>query len=71
MSRFAAKRTLSMEEYRRSMDGIYTTSVNEHTLDEAPIEKPLPLSGRHGPLPKNPFFYINIVMYCVKSVSSF
>ena len=37
MSRFAAKRTLSMEEYRRSMDGIYTTSVNEHTLDEAPM----------------------------------
>ncbi len=25
-----------MEEYRKSMKGIYTTSVNENTLDEAP-----------------------------------
>ncbi len=26
-----------MEEYRRLMEGIYTTSVNEATLDEAPM----------------------------------
>ncbi|MCR4711296.1 MAG: RtcB family protein, partial [Clostridia bacterium] len=32
-----AKQTLSMEEYRETMKGIYTTSVNEHTLDEAPM----------------------------------
>lgn len=37
LSRTEAKRTLSMDEYRRSMEGIYTTSVNEHTLDEAPM----------------------------------
>ena len=37
MSRSAAKQTLSMEEYRETMKGIYTTSVNEHTLDEAPM----------------------------------
>lgn len=37
MSRMEAKNTLRMEEYRRSMAGIYTTSVNEYTLDEAPM----------------------------------
>ncbi len=37
MSRKEAKRTLSLEEYRASMEGIYTTSVNESTLDEAPM----------------------------------
>lgn len=36
MSRMKAKEKLSMEEYRKSMKGIYTTSVNENTLDEAP-----------------------------------
>ena len=36
MSRTKAKNTLSLEEYKRSMEGIYTTSVNEATLDEAP-----------------------------------
>ena len=37
MSRGKARDTLSMEEYRRTMEGVYTTSVNEHTLDEAPM----------------------------------
>ncbi len=37
MSRTAARNTLSMEEYREAMAGIYTTSVNEQTLDEAPM----------------------------------
>ncbi len=37
MSRSAAKNTLDMEAYRAAMSGIYTTSVNEHTLDEAPM----------------------------------
>ncbi len=37
MSRGNAKRTLTMEEYRREMAGIYTTSVSEATLDEAPM----------------------------------
>lgn len=35
MSRSSAKEKLSMEEYRMTMEGIYTTSVNESTLDEA------------------------------------
>ena len=29
--------TLSLEEYRETMKGIYTTSVSEATLDEAPM----------------------------------
>ena len=37
MSRNAAKEQLDLEEYRREMAGIYTTSVNEATLDEAPM----------------------------------
>ena len=37
MSRSKAKNTLSMEEYKETMKGIYTTSVNEKTLDEAPM----------------------------------
>ena len=37
MSRTAAKQNLDLDEYRREMKGIYTTSVNEATLDEAPM----------------------------------
>lgn len=37
MSRMEARRTLDLEAYRRAMEGIYATSVNEHTLDEAPM----------------------------------
>ena len=37
MSRTKAKESLSMEDYRNMMEGIYTTSVNEATLDEAPM----------------------------------
>lgn len=37
MSRTRAKNSLSMEEYKTEMKGIYTTSVNEATLDEAPM----------------------------------
>ena len=37
MSRTAAKERLNLDEYRREMEGIYTTSVNEATLDEAPM----------------------------------
>ncbi len=37
MSRTKAKSSLSMEEYKEAMKGIYTTSVNEQTLDEAPM----------------------------------
>lgn len=37
MSRSAARANLDMEEYRREMSGVYTTSVNEATIDEAPM----------------------------------
>jgi len=37
MSRTKAKENLHMEEYKQAMKGIYTTSVNEATLDEAPM----------------------------------
>ena len=37
MSRIAAKESLSIEDYKKSMEGIYTTSVNEATIDEAPM----------------------------------
>lgn len=37
MSRTKAKETLSMDEYQATMKGIYTTSVNEKTIDEAPM----------------------------------
>lgn len=37
ISRSTAKQELSMEDYIKSMEGIYTTSVNERTIDEAPM----------------------------------
>ena len=37
MSRTKAKSELSMDEYKKEMAGVYTTSVNESTLDEAPM----------------------------------
>lgn len=37
MSRAAAKKAFSMESYRDSMKGIFTTSVSESTLDECPM----------------------------------
>ena len=39
MPRKAAREKLSMDEYKKTMEnnGIYTTSVNEDTLDEAPM----------------------------------
>lgn len=36
MSRSKAKGTVSMKEYEKSMQGVYTTSVNSSTIDEAP-----------------------------------
>lgn len=42
MSRNIARQSLSMEDYKQSMEGIYTTSVNEETIDEAPmVYKPM------------------------------
>ena len=28
---------LNLDEYKKAMEGVYTTSVNENTLDEAPM----------------------------------
>ncbi len=37
MSRTAARKTFDLEEYKETMAGVYTTSVNRATLDEAPM----------------------------------
>ena len=37
LSRTGARNSLTMEEYEEAMKGIYTTSVNPGTLDEAPM----------------------------------
>ena len=42
MSRGEAFRTLTVEDFKKSMDGIYTTTANETTLDESPfVYKPM------------------------------
>lgn len=37
MSRNEAKKNLSVEEFKKQMEGIYTTSANASTLDESPM----------------------------------
>ena len=37
MSRRAAGQAFTVEEFRRAMEGIYTTSVGPDTLDECPM----------------------------------
>lgn len=37
MSRAAAKKNVDIEEFKKSMEGIYTSTVSEKTLDEAPM----------------------------------
>lgn len=37
MSRSKAKENISLEEFEKSMEGIYTTSVNRSTIDESPM----------------------------------
>lgn len=37
MSRRKAKETVSLDEFKQSMDGVFTTSVNESTIDESPM----------------------------------
>ena len=42
MSRHKAKETFKLDEFKKSMEGIYTTSVVEETIDEAPfVYKPM------------------------------
>ena len=37
LSRTAAKSTLSMEEFKKEMKGVFSTSVRKDTLDESPM----------------------------------
>ena len=37
MSRSAAKETFTVSEFKKQMEGIFTTSVNRSTLDECPM----------------------------------
>ncbi len=37
LSRMQAKKTLCLDEFNETMKDVYTTSVSEHTLDEAPM----------------------------------
>ena len=37
MSRSAAKQNFTVSEFKRQMEGIYTTSVSQSTLDECPM----------------------------------
>jgi RNA-splicing ligase RtcB len=42
MSRGEAFRTLTVDDFKKSMDGIYTTTADETTLDESPfVYKPM------------------------------
>ena len=42
MSRIKAKETLNLDDYKDSMNGIFTTSISKDTLDEAPmVYKPM------------------------------
>lgn len=36
-SRTDAKEAFTLEDFQKAMEGIYTTSVNESTLDESPF----------------------------------
>ncbi len=37
MSRSAARQSFTVSEFKKQMKGIYTTSVNQGTLDECPM----------------------------------
>ena len=37
MSRSAAKSSFTVSEFKKQMEGIYTTSVGQSTLDECPM----------------------------------
>ena len=42
MSRIKAKETFNLKEFKKSMEGIYSTSIVEETIDEAPfVYKPM------------------------------
>ena len=58
MSRKKAFRDLTMEEYRERMKGIYSTTVCEQTLDEAPMayKDPAEIIAELGPTVSAEFF---------------
>ena len=37
MSRSAAKQAITLHEFKKAMEGIYSTTINKSTLDEAPF----------------------------------
>ena len=37
MSRAQAKQSFTVSEFKKQMDGVYTTSVSQSTLDECPM----------------------------------
>ena len=42
MSRSKAKATVDLKEFEKSMEGIWTSSVNKNTIDESPmVYKPI------------------------------
>ena len=42
MSRNKARESVSLDEFKKSMNGIFTTSINESTIDESPmVYKPM------------------------------
>lgn len=42
MSRMKAKNIFQLEDFIKSMEGIYTTSISEETIDESPfVYKPM------------------------------
>jgi len=42
MSRNMAKQQINLEDYKNSMQGIYSTSIDENTIDESPmVYKPM------------------------------
>jgi RNA-splicing ligase RtcB len=48
MSRSEAKQSLTLSELKKSMDGIYTTSLTKDTIDEAPMAyKPMEEITKH------------------------
>lgn len=56
MSRRKAKKDLKLDDYIKAMEGIYTTSVNENTLDEAPMVYELTESGCWSHNHMNPLY---------------
>ena len=48
LSRSQARKIISIEEYQESMKGVYTTSVDESTIDESPMAyKPMEEIVKH------------------------